>query len=494
MKCRTYSDMKAKAFTIVSLLLIAILGIFVRLYKVNGAIADWHSWRQADTAAVARNYVQNGIDLLHPRYDDLSNIQTGYDNPEGYRMVEFPLYQGAAAWCFTTFGIFSIELWLRILAIAASTITGISLGILVWRRINAITGVLTAFLYAVLPYSIFYGRAILPDGISVCLAVVSILLFDIASDIKKKTGTWILTLLAAIVAGTALLVKPVAGFVLLPVIGILLTNRKTIGTTFFRLVLFSVMTLLPFYIWRQWIAQYPEGIPVFLWLFNSNAIRFKGAWFYWLFAERISKLILGYWGVLFLGLGLIEKTEKKERLLSHLLGFGALLYMTILATGNVQHDYYQILILPAIVVYSAKGIAWMIKKNWEAKGLQKITGIAVGFVVFAFTIFFSWYTVRTYYWVNRIEIIEAGTAARALLPANAKVIAPYNGDTTFLYQTGHQGWPLGFDIDKKIQMGATHYVTVSPTDTDLETRDLANMYTVLLRNDKFAIIDLTKKK
>ena len=107
---------------------------------------------------------------------------------------------------------------------------------------------------------------------------------------------------------------------------------------------------------------------------------------------------------------------------------------------------------------------------------------------------FSWYTIRTFYWINRPEIVEAGQMANKLLPKDAKVIAPYNGDTTFLYQTGRQGWPLGFDIDKKIKMGATHYVTVSPTDADLETRDLAKIYTVLVRNDKYAIIDLTKKQ
>ena len=107
---------------------------------------------------------------------------------------------------------------------------------------------------------------------------------------------------------------------------------------------------------------------------------------------------------------------------------------------------------------------------------------------------FSWYTIRTYYWINRPDIVEAGQTADRLIPKDAKVIAPYNGDTTFLYQTNRQGWPLGFDIDKKLQMGATHYVTVSPTDNDWETRDLANQYTVLVRNEKFAIIDLTKPK
>ena len=34
--------------------LILVLGLIVRLYKLNTPLADWHSWRQVDTASVAR--------------------------------------------------------------------------------------------------------------------------------------------------------------------------------------------------------------------------------------------------------------------------------------------------------------------------------------------------------------------------------------------------------------------------------------------------------
>jgi len=486
--------MKAKTFTIISFFVIAVIGILLRTYKIQSPIADWHSWRQVDTAAVARNYVQTGIDLLRPKYDDLSNIQTGVDNPEGYRMVEFPLYQGFAAWCTKTLGKFSVEVWLRILAIIASSITGIALGIFMWRRINAMTGVFTALLYAILPYSIYYGRAILPDGIAVSFAVLSVLCFDVGNDAKTRKSLWMLTITSGIFAALAILVKPVAGFMLLPIAGALGMGRKRIGDNMARGIVLGCIALLSFYFWRHWIANFPEGIPAYTWLFNGNNIRFKGAWFNWLFAERIGKLILGYWGLIFLGGGLIAESKDKERWASHLFGIGALLYMAIVATGNVQHDYYQIIILPAIVVYAAKGLNWIAKLIWEGKGIRKAYVFGIGLAVFVGTLSFSWYTIRTYYWINRPEIIEAGNAAKQLLPVGAKVIAPYNGDTTFLYQTGHSGWPIGFDIDKKIQMGAGYYVTVSPTDTDLETKDLAAKYTVLVRNDKFAIIDLTRKK
>ena len=82
--------MKKLDYFILSLILI--IALLFRLYKINIPLADFHSWRQVDTAAVSRNFVKNGIDLFHPVYDDLSNVQSGIDNPLGYRMVEFPIY------------------------------------------------------------------------------------------------------------------------------------------------------------------------------------------------------------------------------------------------------------------------------------------------------------------------------------------------------------------------------------------------------------------
>jgi len=44
-----------------------VLAFFLRTYRIENPLADWHSWRQADTSSVSRNFLKYGFDLLHPR-------------------------------------------------------------------------------------------------------------------------------------------------------------------------------------------------------------------------------------------------------------------------------------------------------------------------------------------------------------------------------------------------------------------------------------------
>jgi hypothetical protein len=466
----------------ISIVGIIVLTIGLRLYHISYSIADWHSWRQADTAAVARNFLKFGFDPLHPRYDDLSNVQSGKENPNGWRMVEFPLYQLAGAGMKLMIPQLSIEIALRLVTIISSAGTCFFLILLVTQYLTPGVGLLAGLLFAVLPYNVYYGRSILPESFMVFFSMLSIYLFDISIR-AKKNSMWFMVF-SAISAAVAILVKPMAVFFLLPVVYLFVF--KVSFRQWWKGFILAAIVLFPFWWWRVWIAQFPEGIPASDWLLNGGNIRFKGAWFQWLFAERISKLILGYWGVGFLVTGLVASI-KKEGWFFRWFGFGALLYFVVFARGNVQHDYYQIPIVVALCIYMAKGIQTFFRMHET----NKVTTTLVVGAVSLFMLAFSWYTIRSYYWINRQEIVDAGKMADKILPKDAKVIAPYGGDTAFLYQTNRQGWPVGFDIDKKISMGATHYVTVN---NDEETNLLAGIYTVLIRNDKFVIIDLTKKQ
>lgn len=474
-------------YWIVFILVIILTGI-LRVYRISEPIADWHSFRQVDTASVARIFETRGIDLFRPRYHDLSNIQSGKDNPQGWRMVEFPLYQATAVILHRLAPSLSLDMSLRIVTIASAAGTALILMLLVAQMSSWRVSLLTGFIYAILPYSVFYGRSILPETFAVFWAMLSVYHIYRATVVEKRS--WAHILAAAAAGALTLLVKPTAGFLLLPVPYLLIRKYRISVTTVVSGLVYALIVILPIWWWRGWIAQFPEGIPVFDWLFNKGDIRFKGAWFQWLFAERLGKMILGFWGLIPFGVGTLIPASKKEGWVMHLLGFGCLIYLSVFAAGNVQHDYYQIILLPAISMYMAKGLDFFISH----KGFSFVSRYLLLAISVLFMLAFSWYTMRSFYWINRPEILTAGRKADEILPKDAKVIAPYNGDTTFLYQTKRTGWPLGFDIDEKIAMGATHYVTVSPTDSDWETKTLAETYTVLVRNESFAIIDLTRPK
>lgn len=473
------------------LIAIIISAFVIRFYKIDNPLADWHSWRQADTSAVSRNYVKFGINLLKPQYDDLSNVASGQENPEGLRFVEFPIYNAATAVVYKLVGKFTLETWGRILTIIASTITLIFIYLLTKKYVSELAGIFAAFFFAFLPYSIYYGRVILPEPSMVTFTLGSLWFMSEFKDKRKN----IYLILSTIFFAVALLIKPTAIFFGLPIAYLLIKTNKaneTYTTYLLRIVIF-LFSFLPLLLWRLYIQKFPEGIPASSWLLNGDGIRFKGAWFRWIFGERIGKLILGYWGVNFLVLGIMWQKVKKN-LVFEILGISSLLYLIIFATGNVRHDYYQIPIIPAIAIFCGIGLAYLFQKTVSDKVYPKVISLPLIFTLLLLTFSLSWYEVQGYFNINHPEIVEAGKKVDELVPQNARVIAPYGGDSAFLYQTNRKGWPLVYDtnnVDKQIQLGATHYVSVNFDDL---TKKLMNECNVLYKNEKFVIIKLECKK
>ena len=132
-------------FWILFLLFIFAGGLMARLYKVDNPVADWHSWRQGDTASVTRIYLERGVDLLHPRYHDLSHLQSGLPNPEGWRFVEFPIYNLLHVYLVNTFPQYSLEIWGRLLSIFFSLISTGLIFLIGRRFLGTIGGLLSAF-------------------------------------------------------------------------------------------------------------------------------------------------------------------------------------------------------------------------------------------------------------------------------------------------------------------------------------------------------------
>ena len=435
-------------------ILIFLLGFGVRLYKITSPIADWHSWRQADTSSVTRNFVKYGVDMLYPRYDDFSDVSgKGLFNTNGYRFVEFPLFNLFHYFLVSTFYFLNINLetWGRLTSVLAAMTSSVLIYLLLRRKVSKTAGLLGMAFFLFLPYNIFFTRLVLPENLMVTLTLATLLLFDMN---KLMFGT--------IVGSLAIMVKPIAVFFFLP-----------IAFRHWRRIL---IMLVPFGLWRIWEARFPMGIPANLWLLNGNGIRFKGAFFQWIFGERIGHLILGSWGIYPMLEGFINLNKYWLPWV-----LGAIMYLFVFATGNVHHDYYQIPIIPIISILLALGVA---RANTIYK---KILMLVCVLFMFAF----SWYEVRGRYQINHYSIVNAGRAVDRLTPKDAVVLAPYNGDTAFLYQTNRRGFPFVYFPVKDFidNYGVTYYVSVN---YDSLTREVMNKYTVIEQNSDFVIVKLVE--
>ncbi|MCX6704564.1 MAG: hypothetical protein NTZ07_03940, partial [Candidatus Woesebacteria bacterium] len=101
----------------------------------------------------------------------------------------------------------------------------------------------------------------------------------------------------------------------------------------------------------------------------------------------------------------------------------------------------------------------------------------------------GWNQIVGDYTINHPEIIEAGAEVDKITPKNALVIAPYVGDTSFLYQTNRWGWPVIDDsIDNMIKQGADYYVTVDLGSADIKM--IQARFKTIEKTDKYIIVDL----
>lgn len=461
--------------------LILFIALAARLYKLNTPLADWHSWRQADTASVAVQYIKNGVDLLRPTYHDLSNIPSGKENPNGYRMVELPMMPVDVALLYKLFdlGETPVHVVMRLYSILFSLGSIFLLYKLVQLFESEKTALFSALMFAILPYNIFYSRTVLPEiGLVffTLLELYAVARYYLSQNFSLKNPYfW----LGGISGALAILIKPYALIFVLPMVYLAIKHQGIKSLSDWKTYLYLAIILAPYIWWRWWISYFPEGIPAFEWLFNGNGIRFKGAFFRWIFADRLGRLILGYWGLILLVLGFLKKSSNK------FFGFwlfAILSYVFIIATGNVQHDYYQIITIPIISIYLGKGMVYLLDQKTFGSKIILITT-----VLFMFA--FSWYEVRGYYNINNPAIVEAGEYVDQHVEPDALIIAPYQGDTAFLYQTNRQGWPIGGNIEQRIEQGADYYVT---TTIDDEAKELMEKYQVIKSNENFTVIKLVE--
>lgn len=490
-KSPTQSQQKSgKKRTVFAFLILLVLGLVLRMYRINTPLADFHSWRQADTSAVTRNFVKDGVNLLSPRYDDLSSIQSGLDNPNGYRMVEFPIYNATAALTYPVVSSFlPLEQWERIMTIVAWAITLFVIFSFMLTEYNLVAAICTGLFYATLPFIVFFTRVVLPDPTATMCTFVGLYTLYTFGKQKNTYARLGIALLSGVFFALGLLIKPTVIFFGLSFLFLFARNLRLSMFKKFDFYLFSMVSFVPLFLWRQYIAQFPEGIPSSLWLITSvntpegmQRIFFKPAFFRWIFFERINNIILGGFSTIFLVLGSIVKTKKW---FLHSLLASSLLYVFTFQGGNVQHEYYQILILPVIAMTAGLGMSYVLNRKIES---NYILALILTLGLYVSSLFFSYYQIKGYYNYSE-ELVTIAKIVKTLTTPQDHIVTDTTGDTTLLYLMDRKGAPATFrDLTELKREGYDYFVT-QKQDVIAEIKR-TKVHTLVFENDRFALFSL----
>ncbi len=489
--------------------LIVMVGFGLRLWRINYPLMDWQSFRQADTASVTWEFVKHNYPIWLPHYHDLGKIQSGMENLEGYRMVEFPIVNYVLALMMRLGHTQAVELWSRLASVLASTGSIVLLYLFLQKALVDVSketaekiSLAAAAVLAILPYSIYYGRAVLPEPFQVFFGLLSLWALTVYLD-KRSWQWWLLTSVSLMLA---LLLKPTTIF-WGPVWLWLAWYHE--GAKCFQqkdLWVLAVVAVLPLIGWRVYIQQFPSGIPANAWLLNGpihgTPPRWRPMWWRWLFYERLIKLWLGYGGAVFAALGLFPFTWRLKEKIKLTAGdwllywwlFGDFAYLSVFATGNVQHDYYQYILLPAVALLLARGmykfyelmrhfISYLSIKNKLHFLPEFLLILLVGGGWYL-----AWNQVKGFFNVNNWNQVRLGVKAQEILPEEALVIADSKtGDTNFLFQTRHRGWPDSLELESYIEQGAQYLLA---TDTDDFYHYLLAHYSLVYQDEDGYIFNL----
>lgn len=472
------------------LILIFFVALLFRLYKIDTPLADLHSWRQADTAAVARNYARNGIDLLHPKYDDLSSIESGLENPKGYRMVEFPIYNAIVAFIFRYLPIMPIEIIGRLTTVFFSLLVISIIYYLLYKESGRISAIIASSVYAVFPFFVFFSRVVLPETTALAFGFLSILFLYFT--LTKSSSRWkdhLYYVLSLLTFAVSILIKPPMIFFSVTLFLIFWQKFKFSFLRKISFYLYFFLSVIPFALWRIYILKYPAGIPSSDWLITSvntyqglKNIFFRPAFFRWIFFERINNIILGGYLTFLLILGIFKK---QSQLILHSILFSSLLYLFSFQGGNTQHEYYQTLILPALAIFVGLGTEFLY--NLRKNLIPTFFAVLLIFVVFAFSFFFSFYRVRDYY-NTPDDLTQIAKIVNTLTTPQEKIVTDTTGDTTLLYLMDRKGAPSLYKDPKVLGTLGYDYMVIFNQNYIKDLKK--DGFVADFQNDKFTLFKL----
>ncbi len=437
--------------------IIIVFGILIRLpltfLPLTYSATD--TWRQADTASIAHNFMDGG-NILYPQID------WGGKGP-GYVEAEFQLFPFIVSKLYNWFG---EQVGLGRLVSLVFTTGAFIFFYLLARRIVAPKAALWALFFLVVsPLSIRYGVAFMPEATVFFFYIGALYFFD--RWLEKETLTLLLT--SGVCTAFAILVKPTSIHIGLIFLLLVLIRHRLGVFKCLDLWLFAIVSLLPSILWylhaRNLYLEYGNTFGVI-----SGGDSKLGNFSYWLrpgfylnLARLDFKWIFAATGIIpfLVGLGIVIR--KRQPLL---LIFGIIVipiyYMIVARYAQAEWGIqYHIYALPYAAIAVGLGLEWLFRQIRDKLSIRIIIRSPYILIGIATLIFILISTFRIY----RNELLvpvaqplaECAKSVAYLVPEDSRIIvgtesvANENGtpnnyqEPNIFFYSHRYGWSLPAD-------------------------------------------------
>jgi 4-amino-4-deoxy-L-arabinose transferase-like glycosyltransferase len=416
------------------LMAILVVGALLRAWAIDLPIGGVHGWRQADTAAMARNFHEGGYRFLCPQID----WRGGGD---GCVESEAPVYAVVVALLYGAFGVW--EGWGRLLSLLASLGTAVLLFRIGRREADERVGLFAAGLYVLLPMNLYYGRAFMPEPTYLCLLAGAVDAFSAWS--ARQAGARALWLGGALV-GLAAAMKLPNLYIGLPLLVLALRRG---GARALRQP-------------ALWGAGIVAVAPALAWYLHAHDLGVRsglsfgfwgpgGEWSEWsrIFSLDFWNRILFQWvaerhatwpGFALLLAGLwLARSEPRLRALTWSWLAALVVYSALIPRRTYVHEYYALpFMLPGALAMALPCARWL-RRGTE--GLLRWRA-ALAVVLLAGVLASSALTNVRYagYVGDHWPLEGLGDLLRERTPPGALVVVADHGDAVPLYRAHRKGW------------------------------------------------------
>lgn len=357
-----------RRWTIIAVFIFVFLLRFI--YITNSTAEAGNFWRQADTESIARNFVTQDFNILHPQFN--------YDGPyPNYVQLELQITTFLIAVLYKLFG---FHYWIARLVPIAFFMGSACFVYLIARRFYTQAQALIAVLiYGILPLNLFYSRAIMPESALLCFFTGGFYFFIKWIDDERLYDL----LLSGVMTCLAITQKLPAVFVGLAMLLICIEKYRLKIFIKWQLWVFAALALVPsllFYRWSGRIAEFnfvdKIGAYHILPKFSSAINTPQAIKFYKLY-------LVDYLGLISLGLsviGLFTTLRKKDR--SLLYWSLAMILEVLMIVSVIRFKYYLILLTPIIAILSGKLLGWLWSKHLVFKPVLIALVVFIGYSSF----------------------------------------------------------------------------------------------------------------